>query len=329
MSWSRRKIAKSRPHQPRARTVMGNARFNDCRPSCLDVCQLPLHPFMALRQFSRSPATIFAAMLFVLQAPAAVLYVDVNSPGPAPPYNSIATAATDIQTAVDAANNGDLILVNDGFYATGSRATKQSLIGLPSSFYDTNRLVIGKPVIVQSIDGPNAAYIDGGGQFRCAFVTNGAALSGFTLQNGRAGWLATTVLLGHSTTKTNAGYGAGVAGVSPGFNQGLVTNCIISGNFAYGYGGGASEVSLINCTLGYNSAISGGGTYACSLTNCVVNGNNAETSVTLPKGPQPPTTTDRTASLPVLRRKLGDNQAFQRGDVAWASSLLSCRIYRV
>ena len=158
------------------------------------------------------------------------------------------------------ANNGDLILVNDGYYQTGMRATRQSLTGLTAT-YDTNRLVIARSVIVQSINGPGAAFIDGGGQYRCAFVTNGATFSGFTLRNGYVGWLQTTVLLGHSITKTNLGYGGGVAGVIPGLNQGVVTNCIITGNTALGYGGGASAVSLVNCTLAYNSALSGGGAF--------------------------------------------------------------------
>ena len=132
--------------------------------------------------------------------------MDVNYPGPMPPYNSLATAAYDIQTAVDAANNGDLILVNDGYYSTRTHATKQSLTGIGTTLYDTNRIAITKPVTVQSIDGPAAACIDGGGQYRCAFVTNGAVLRGFTLHNGLVGWLTTTVFLGHSTTKTNTGY---------------------------------------------------------------------------------------------------------------------------
>ena len=44
------------------------------------------------------------------------------SPSPAPPYASWQTAAHTIQEAVDAAQPGETILVNDGVYATGGKA---------------------------------------------------------------------------------------------------------------------------------------------------------------------------------------------------------------
>ena len=261
----------------------------------------------------------------------AVLYVDVNSPNPTSPYSTLSTAARTIQDAVDAANDGDLILVNDGNYQTGARATRQSLMGLTAT-YDTNRLVIARSVTVQSINGPGAAFIDGGGQYRCAFVTNGATLSGFTLRNGCVGWRQTTVLLGHSITKTNLGYGGGVAGVIPSLNRGVVTNCIITGNTALGYGGSASDMNLVNCTLTDNRAISGGGAFNCSLSNCVVNGNSGQSTGKSSGGmPQPPSSITPGAGGGIYAGSaynclVENNSAFDGGGVFGAVNLVNCTI---
>ena len=47
-------------------------------------------------------------LLWLCPAPASVLYVDLNSTNATPPYTNWSTAAKDIQSAVDAAGNGDL-----------------------------------------------------------------------------------------------------------------------------------------------------------------------------------------------------------------------------
>ena len=85
----------------------------------------------------KSRLQFFASMsltLLTLHTSAVVLHVDLNSASPAPPYAGWDTAATNIQDAIDAASNGDLILVTNGFYQTGSR----SLDG-----FTTNRVAVG------------------------------------------------------------------------------------------------------------------------------------------------------------------------------------------
>jgi len=47
---------------------------------------------------------------------------------------------------------------------------------------------------------------------------------------------------------------------------------------AYGNGGGAYGVNLVNCTLAGNRANSGGGAYFSALVNCIVTGNSAQTN---------------------------------------------------
>jgi hypothetical protein len=216
---------------------------------------------------------LFAAGTFfatTASALADVHYVDVNGTDATPPYSSWATAATNIQDAVDAAVAGDEIVVTNGIYATGGRS---------EDGYTTNRVAIDKSVTVQSVNGPQLTTIDGGGSVRCVYFVNGSAsLSGFTLTNGYAD------------------KGGGVYCEYPQFSHVVVSNCVITGNRVYissseisPSGGGAYGGSLIKCTLTGNSAILflrhtpsypllnryayGGGAAFCTLNNCILSDN--------------------------------------------------------
>ena len=219
-------------------------------------------------------------------APAATRYVDANSANPAAPYNAWTNAARIIQVAVDASASGDEIVVTNGVYATGGRAVYGTM---------TNRVAVYRAITLRSVNGPEVTIIqgyqlpgttNGDGAIRCAYMTNGAVLSGFTLTNGA------TRNSGDWEREQNGG---GVWGEGP---AGVATNCILTGNSAYyygggaqygtlnnckltrnasaSYGGGASRSTLNNCTLTGNSAVYGGGAYSSTLTNCVISGNWAQ-----------------------------------------------------
>lgn len=199
----------------------------------------------------------------------AIHYVDVNGKNAVPPYTDWSTAATNIQQAVDAADPGDQVLVTNGVYKTGGR---------PANGLLTNRVAVTKPVTIQSINGPLVTSVKGYqdlvsgtamGAVRCVYLTNGAVLSGFTLNAGgtRSSGGSTNDLVGGGAfcESTNA----------------ILTNCIIAGNWsaASSYGGGGSySGTVIGCTLTNNEANTyGGAAYQSVLTDCLVISNLAQT----------------------------------------------------
>ena len=208
---------------------------------------------------------------------AAVLYVDLNSTNPVPPFNTWSTAATNIQDAVEAAAAGDSVLVTNGIYSTGGK----SMDGII-----TNRVAIYKRIAVQSVNGPEVTIIEGfwdpvltngPASVRCVAITNTASLTGFTLR--------------HGATRANSGagdspYGGGVYRIPgkfqiwPHTNVPPVNNCIIIGNAAGGGGAGASGVALNFCVVGGNfvtapaaNPVQGGGAYSCLINGCLITNN--------------------------------------------------------
>ena len=199
-----------------------------------------------------------ALLLTAAQVFADTHYVDVNSASPGAPYTNWAKAAKIIQDAVDAATAGDTVLVTNGVYATGGRVVYGAM---------TNRVAITKAITTRSVNGPAVTLIQGRGPagdsaVRCAYVGTNALLSGFTLTNG-------FTRISGDLDKECSGGGAWSEA------SGVISNCTLTANAAYNYGGGAYGGTLSNCTLTANSANGGGGVHYGTLNHCTLGGNTA------------------------------------------------------
>jgi len=218
---------------------------------------------VALRAYNNDYAASVSATAMVHVVAQPVHYVVASGSSPSVPYGSWATAATNIQAAIDAATvPGALVLVSNGVYQTGARA----IYGI------SNRVAITKPVTVRSVNGPSvtrivgsrvAIFVFGSSAVRCAYLTNGAVLAGFMLTNGA------TQASGDQTRQQSGG------AVYCELGSAVVSNCVLTGNAAAYRGGGACFGTLNNCTFTNNSGNFGGGAWSSALVNCTLIGNTA------------------------------------------------------
>ena len=158
------------------------------------------------------------------------------------------------------------MLVTNGVYASGGKVMAGDL---------TNRVALTKALTVQSVNGPGATVIQGAWDplttngplaVRCAWLTNGATLSGFTLRDGA------TRMGGDGFTLQSGG------GVWCASTNATVAGCQITNNCAPSSGGGAYNGTFANCQLSGNSAFNGGGAYSGTFNYCTLTGNSARGS---------------------------------------------------
>ncbi len=206
---------------------------------------------------SRLNLAVTISLLAVANASAATHYVSLESTNPTPPYTTWATAATNIQAAVNVSASRDVIVVSNGTYAGGISVTIR--------------------LTLRSVNGPNFTLIDGRRTNQCVRnLTVDASLTGFTLTNGQRGVFcpSTNAFLTNCVIVGNSPYG--------GASRGTLYNCTLAGNsnsvdgIYGGEGGGAKGSRLHNCTLTNNWAVVGGGAYSCTLHNCTLTANSAD-----------------------------------------------------
>jgi len=203
------------------------------------------------------------------------------------PYTNWISAATNIQTAINTATPGDMILVTNGIYNSGKYVEDES----------SSRILITNDVIVKSVNGHENTFIVGEGftgggleNTRCTKMTQGT-LVGFTLSNGWArfsggdsfkdrsggGVLANSaaVISNCVIVKCSASQNGG------GGYKGIYFNCLITENYVGAYGGGGSGGEYYNCTIVDNSSVNWGdgisGSFGdANLYNCIIYNNDNE-----------------------------------------------------
>lgn len=208
--------------------------------------------------------TFYLAFLIAIAQPGLALdrFVSLDG-GHIPPFTSWADAATNIQDAIDAASVGDTVWVTNGVYSSGGKVMAGDL---------TNRVAIDKALSVVSVNGAAATVIqgqkdfastNGPGAIRCAWLTNGAVLRGFTLRSGG------TRSAGDQTNLRSGG------GVWASGTNAVVSNCILVSNAAH-FGGGAFRGNLDHSTIAGNFAqVDGGGGWSSLMTGCFIKENQA------------------------------------------------------
>jgi hypothetical protein len=206
-----------------------------------------------------------------------------GAPVPAVTLNVCKSSCTysTIQSAINAASDGDTVLVDNGVYTeninfNGLAITVKSVNGAEYTTIDGNQS--GSVVTFNSGEGAESV-LDG------FTITNGnGTVSGsYTYGGGIYCWQSSPTITNCTINSNSANEGSGVSCY---YSSPMITKCTISNNTADRTGGGVlceiSSPTLINCLINGNMANWGGGV-CCSgslpiITNCTISNNGASSS---------------------------------------------------
>ena len=223
-----------------------------------------------------------------------------------------------IQRAIDAADYYDTVIVSDGVYEP---------------------VVCTKDISIKSVNGPAVTIIDAEKKKRCvlfgSFTESGtpivasAQLDGFTLQNGMATNVVTTI----GTTNRMIACGGGGYGGSfyncvfwnnHAFNGGAAANTYLKGcefhkNWANSDGGALYRVTAEDCFMSNNISVRGGGASQSNLDRCTVKINR--TFLNMPSGKGAGVYRGSASNCLLIGNITGGD-----GGAAWNGTLVNCTI---
>jgi len=205
-------------------------------------------------------------------------YVDRAANTDAYPYDSWATAASNLQAAVDVAVDGSVVKVGGGTYLLGATVT------------------VSDGVTLESVTGAAGTVLDGQNARTCLWLAHSNAVArGFTIQRGFGEVGGVLLRYGGTLSRcrvinnrnASVGYTTAIGGVSANGPACLVEQCAILGNSGsrYGAAGGTIRYDAVmrNSLVAGNWTIEAGGDAAGgvvinrggTLDNCTVVRNYA------------------------------------------------------
>lgn len=176
-----------------------------------------------------------------------------------------ATAKQTIQAGIEAQHTrGGIIYVSNGTYQIN----------------ESINLIGGQ--VLQSLNGANKTFIDGGNNMRCVYIKNYSTLDGFTISNGHAnglndedqsggGIIAWSSTIRNCVVQSNNAkrVGGGLAAKDSDISKCRFLNNTVDGVLFYGGAGGGASIAgtfLSECIFTTNQAHYGGGLAASNST---------------------------------------------------------------